>query len=302
MPIVQFNGLNLPVRQSAAVYRVSKERSKGRQGFVEGPMIGLQVRPELDFCSEEGTPDEVKARLDMMRELGCLLQLAQERRRQGQTEVKPGEGKWWTTTPRWGGGPGGEMEATTDPNEITNSDVMEFAEHQLNKIRERDPTLKGIPKPGRGAKERKRKNPAILWKELKPGRGYWDPKIEYTAIGRDTDSEYDEVCIRTVELIRLLTKFQIFLVSALNHHISIVKMTIHAAYVEYLISKTLPDLSPKDSNWCRPKVQRSSWFDSFDMDQRLEAFRGLWGVMAYLTREPAAPALEEVAAGLDKAS
>ena len=31
-------------------------------------------------------------------------------------------------------------------------------------------------------------------------------------------------------------------------------------------------------------MQRSEWFDLFDMEQRLEAFRGLWGVMAYLTR------------------
>lgn len=76
------------------------------------------------------------------------------------------------------------------------------------------------------------------------------------------------------------------MVSSLNHHIAILKLTVHVAYVDYLMSGVIPDPAPDDVLWCKPKLQRSQWFDLFNMEQRVEAFRGLWGVMAYLTRKP----------------
>lgn len=75
------------------------------------------------------------------------------------------------------------------------------------------------------------------------------------------------------------------MVSSLNHHISIVKLTVHGAYIEYLQSETLPKPTPADKEWCSPRLQRSQWFDLLNVDQRIEAFRALWGVLAYLTRE-----------------
>ena len=75
------------------------------------------------------------------------------------------------------------------------------------------------------------------------------------------------------------------MVSSLNHHISILKLTVHGAYVDYLTSATVPHPPPEDSEWSVPKLQRTQWFDLFDVEQRVEAFRGLWGVMAYLTRD-----------------
>ena len=62
-------------------------------------------------------------------------------------------------------------------------------------------------------------------------------------------------------------------------------MTVHTAYTEYVTSATPPKPPPEDPEWCRPKLERSQWFDLFEVEQRIEAFRGLWGVMAYLTRE-----------------
>lgn len=179
MPLVQFNKLNLPVRQTAAVYRLPTDRTKGRQGWLLGPMVGVQVRSETDFDGDDGQ-NEVKARLDMMREIGGLMQLAQERRREGKTEVKPGEGKWWTSKPRWGGGPGGDPE-----NEVGNSDVVQAAEELLDAAKESKTKDVG--------KSRKKKTPALLWKELKSGKGYWDPKTEYTAIGKSPKSDTDVV-------------------------------------------------------------------------------------------------------------
>lgn len=76
-----------------------------------------------------------------------------------------------------------------------------------------------------------------------------------------------------------------FLVSSLNHHISIVKLTVHDVYMDYITSASLPDTLPDDGEWSKPMMQRTEWFDLFDIEQRVEAFRALWGVMAYLTRD-----------------
>jgi hypothetical protein len=72
-------------------------------------------------------------------------------------------------------------------------------------------------------------------------------------------------------------------VSSLNHHISILKLTVHKAYLKYLSSGALPPAT-LDSKWCSPMVQRSQWYDLFSTEERLEAMRGIWGVMGYLAR------------------
>lgn len=179
MPIVQMNKLNLPVRQSAAVYRVPKERMRARGGWMEGPVMCIQVRPETDFdAADLAEPQRTtKARLDMMRELGGLLQCAQERHRQGKKEVLPGQGRWYTEKPRWGGGPGGEVEAQDGKSET--KDVLQMAEEMVS---------------GKSSsKTRKKKTPAMLWKEVKCGSRTWDPKTDYEAIGKDPQSGFDEV-------------------------------------------------------------------------------------------------------------
>ncbi|KXT02078.1 hypothetical protein AC578_6672 [Pseudocercospora eumusae] len=267
VPIVQINKLNLPVRQSAAAYRVPTERTKQRQGWLEGPILCVQVRSETEFDDSNLSVQqrETKSRLDTMREIGGLLQLAQERQRQGQVEHRPGEGKWYTMKPRWGGGPGGEVENPEPPTEV--KDVLGMAEEMVNASRDRN-------------KRPKRKTPAMLWKELKPGSKLWDSKTEYQAIGKEPSSDYDEV----------------FMVSSLNHHISIVKLTVHWAYVEYTKTEKIPQPLPEDENWCRPRLQRTRWYDLLDISQRVEAFRALWSVMSYLMRdvnEPAKPGAEE---------
>jgi hypothetical protein len=165
MPVTQFGKLNLPVRQSAAVYRMPKDRMRARQGRLEGPMVALQVRAEVDFAAGDENSVEAKARLDLLREMGGLLQIAQERRRDGKQEVKPGEGKWWTTKPRWGGGPGGEVE-----NVAGNGDVVEAAEEILDGVKDQK-----VKREKDGSRARRKKTPAMLWKELKCGSSHWDP-------------------------------------------------------------------------------------------------------------------------------
>lgn len=107
-PHLQINRLNIPVRQTAAVYRVPRDRQRARGGFLQGPLLTVQCRPDIDFYGDNLSTKrrETKSRLDAMRELGGLLQLGQERQRQGKTQEQPNEGAWWTTVPRWGGGSG----------------------------------------------------------------------------------------------------------------------------------------------------------------------------------------------------
>lgn len=76
------------------------------------------------------------------------------------------------------------------------------------------------------------------------------------------------------------------MVSSLNHHICILKLTVHVAYIDYLTSGEMPEPRPQEEEWYRPKLQRSHWYDLFTMEQRVEAYRALWGLMNYLTREP----------------
>jgi hypothetical protein len=75
------------------------------------------------------------------------------------------------------------------------------------------------------------------------------------------------------------------LVSCLFHHVSVLKLTIHDAYTEYLTTGLMPKPTPVEEDWCSPKLQRTEWYDLLDQEARVEAFRSIWGVMEYLNRD-----------------
>ena len=85
------------------IYRTPTERALARAGVVEGPVAALSARASTVFS----TPAEEY--LDLAREVVAVLLTAQQRARENKTETRFGEGKWWTSTPRWGGGPGGPI-------------------------------------------------------------------------------------------------------------------------------------------------------------------------------------------------
>ena len=37
--------------------------------------------------------------------------------------------------------------------------------------------------------------------------------------------------------------------------------------------------------WYALKLERSPWFDFFNTDDRVQAMRGIWAILAYLMRE-----------------
>ena len=115
---------------------------------------------------------------------GGLLLLAQERAREGKIERRGGDGKWWSTKERWGGGPGGEVGEATGATEILEKDAPSKREEKPVE-RNRD-----------GSKFRRRPTPAEVWKTLRPGYPLWDPKVTYEAIGKDRTVEWDDVGFR----------------------------------------------------------------------------------------------------------
>jgi hypothetical protein len=66
-------------------------------------------------------------------------------------------------------------------------------------------------------------------------------------------------------------------------------LRIHSAYIDYLVTGSLPPSTANlDPSWCNPIIQRTKWYDLFDIVERVEAARGLWGVLHYLARAEAA--------------
>ncbi|PVI00510.1 hypothetical protein DM02DRAFT_655372 [Periconia macrospinosa] len=252
-PVLVMEHVRFPVRMTTAAWRMPQDRIKARQGWMEGPVMGVQCRQETSFGS---TGDlQAESVLDATRELGGLLLLAQERAREGKTEVRGGEGKWWTSKHRWGGGPGGEVGEATGASDAT-------PEVETPKPEEK-PTRTKL-----GSKERRRPTPAEVWKTIRPGNPLWDPKTVYEAIGKDRDSEWDEI----------------FMISSLNHHISVIKLRVHRLYIEFITTGAIPEDTPSEQDWRSPQLQRTRWFNLFEVEDRKEAMRGIWGIMSYLVR------------------
>lgn len=178
-PMLKLNTVRFPVRMSSVAWRGPQDRTKARQGWLEGPVLGMQCRADVNFGSSGNLAAE--SVLDTVRELGGLLLLAQERAREGQTEQRPGEGKWWTTTPRWGGGPGGEVGDAQGASDVP---IKEAGVARDEKVNQRNAD---------GSKSRRKPTPAEVWRTLRPGFSSWDPKTVYESIGKDKGAAWDDV-------------------------------------------------------------------------------------------------------------
>jgi hypothetical protein len=166
------------VRLTGSIFRTSADRERARKDLVEGPLMGLQCRPETRFRgSEQPVGTGQGEALDLLREIGALLLLAQERARHGKSPTRPGEGKWYTCIPRWGGGPGGEVA-----NPAGNSDEMVAP-----------PPDDGKKKAASTKNRGRRYSAAEAYKRLQPGLGTWDPRVTYLAVGKEENSDFDNV-------------------------------------------------------------------------------------------------------------
>lgn len=179
-PVLQIESLLTPVKLSGTVWRAPVQRDRAKLGHLQGPVLGFSCRGEVEFKEENADPV-----LDVLREVSALLCLAQERAREGKEEIKPGQGKWWTSVPRWGGGAGGEMGeafvSKTDDAVVVSGPATE----------EKLPEMRGRPM-ARG-NQKKKLSMANAWKALRVGISHWDPRTEYVAVGKPASSEWDEV-------------------------------------------------------------------------------------------------------------
>lgn len=178
-PRVKLQGMVLPLPHAVSVYRQPKDKLNAKAGILEGPLMGVFCRDQTCFRKAEEKAGEGKTEiLDLLRETGLILMLAQKRAREGKKEEIPGEGKWWAHAPRWGGGPGGETGIAAE--EETVEDAEGSSEGQRKRVK-------------KGSK-------ADAWRTVRPPSATWEKNITYLRIGRDKRTEHDDVSLILVLL------------------------------------------------------------------------------------------------------
>ena len=107
------------------------------------------------------------------------------------------------------------------------------------------------------------------YRMVRPPASTWDRKARYEAIGRDrrSSADYDDV----------------FVVSALLHHVSVVRVRVPDRLMAVLAGEVEEEAGER--GWGRLEVWRSRWFDFFKVEDRVEAMKLVWSVMAYMMRE-----------------
>ena len=103
---------------------------------------------------------------------------------------------------------------------------------------------------------------------VRPPAAAWDKKTKYAAIGRTRGADYDDI----------------FVVSALFHHISVVRVRVPDRLLAVLEGER-EDPPSEAKSWGRLEARRSKWYDLFKADDRIAAVQLLWSMMAYLMRD-----------------
>ena len=163
---LKLQGTMIPILHAASVHRVPKDPREARRGAAEGPMLAAFCREQTSFRDVDEAEGEGKQEiLDLLRETGLMLLLAQKRAREGKEEEVPGKDKWWANAPRWGGGVGGELG---DSNE----------------------EIAGDAETSRKSKKSSRMD---AWKSMQPPSRIWEKGVIYQQVGKDKSSEHDDV-------------------------------------------------------------------------------------------------------------
>ncbi|KAK1774038.1 hypothetical protein QBC45DRAFT_55277 [Copromyces sp. CBS 386.78] len=300
------------------MYKTPTTREEARAGIVEGPVAAVSARHSTGFSPPPEDPNESStdpdAVFDLGRELVAALVTAQHRAREGRTEKRIGEGAWWCTKPRWGGGPGGpigrEIEQQTSgddtlvgdkdaPHPATDaavaaqaapaekpakvsissrlaSRVSPFGPLPSTRLPERE--KESSSGPAKGVKRLKKSGNMAMYdnyRMVRPPALTWDKKAKYAAIGRAAGAEYDDI----------------FVVSALYHHISIVRVRVPDQLMAVLEGRAEHEFENGKRSWGKLEVRRSKWFDLFKPEDRVDAMKLVWCMMNWLMR--AVPKNEE---------
>lgn len=254
------------------LYRIPTDRASARNGTVEGPLAVLSARASHTFT----LPSDHN--LDFAREIVAILLTAQQRARHDKTERRFGEGEWWTTVPRWGGGLGGPIgkeseakfellkaaeEGIASGKGVANAVNME-ARRLIGGI---NPPKAASPSPNKRSKTSLTVGGNMQmyenYRSLTPPASTWDRKCRYEAIGKVAGEDFDDI----------------FLISCLNHHVSIVRARVPDKLINVL------EGGAEDEGWGKLELWRSKWFDLYQGKERVEAMDIVWGMMAWLMRK-----------------
>lgn len=309
-PRLTIKTLLFPVRRSFQAVRCVRDRqgftgnkiSAPHNGIMEGPVLIAQCRSETSFRTAQDTPGfGTGEACDLLREVGGMLLAAQERAREGTAEQRPGEGKWWTMTPRFGGAAhDGVLDdhvnkghGTSLPDTMLEESKPSSEEPEVESARKRHkyehPFLTAL---SRRPSAMRKLSSSEKWKIVQPGTSLWDKRMTYMQVGRAKESPFDDVCCHYLALTATETNhvflFQIYMVSSINHHIAILHLRIHRRYLDILStgdSGFLPDSNIPDQPWHVLKLQRTRWFDLLDASDRVEALKGVWSLFHYQLRK-----------------
>ncbi|KAI1277839.1 hypothetical protein F5Y07DRAFT_361806 [Xylaria sp. FL0933] len=272
------------------IYRTPATREAARAGIVEGPIAAVSARNTTNFTK----PTE--SNIDFGRELIAALVTAQLRAREGKTEKRIGEGQWWATAKRWGGGEGGpigrEVEGDTvvgdkdtfgAENNGAENPLGDTGSSSADKASPQEPAYpRGIPVRGAPLSKKPRKTLSVYdrYRMVRLPSSNWDKKARYEAIGKIKGNGYDDV----------------FVVSSLFHHLCVLRVRVPDKLL-LVLDGAVEDVAEKgeeqdqdagmekdEYSWGKLEIWRSKWFDLFVVEQRQEAMRLLWGMMAWSMR------------------
>ncbi|KAL2163706.1 hypothetical protein VTH06DRAFT_5764 [Thermothelomyces fergusii] len=296
------------------IFRTPSTREAARAGIVEGPLAAVSARHTISFPPPDPTAPASKADrdsiLDLGREVVAGLITAQHRAREGRTEKRIGENAWWCTKPRWGGGPGGpigrEIEMLSGADETIGDKDAPPPESGLPPSSSSSSTAGaamslpqrpfsrvpggGFPAPAGNSSSNNNSSPASTaackgakrlkksgnlpmydnYRMVRPPASTWDKRTRYEAIGRVRGVDYDDV----------------FVVSALLHHISILRLRVPDRLLAVLEGEADGDSEGGGRrSWGKLEVWRSPWFDFFKAEDRVQAMQIIWSMMAWMMRE-----------------
>ena len=271
------------------IFRSPQTREAARQGIVEGPLAAVSARHTTAFpamarpdspsaVGREGLEDR-DAVIDLARELVAALLTAQHRAREGRAERRFGDGAWWATKPRWGGGPGGPIGREVDaaapntdeaaPNRdegpgpaVAPNSGLPIAHHSRG----------GAAAAGPAAKKPRKNLPMYdNYRMVRPPSASWDKKTRYSAIGRVKGADYDDI----------------FVASALFHHVAVLRVRVPLRLLDALDGNTAAAPADPESSrsWGRLEVLRTQWYDLFLARDRVAAMQTIWSMMAFLMRK-----------------
>lgn len=281
------------------IFRMPTDRESAKRGIVEGPIAAVSPRHTTVFPPHGRERESV---IDLSREVIAALITAQHRAREGRTEVRPGKDAWWTTRPRWGGGPGGPIGKEAEALEAKDASAVLLGDKDERPVdagrsvaAEGDPGAVDavasapqgpiisprqymLPPPPRSSSrsfsgqqqqphpKRPRKGLAVYdaYRMVRPPAMHWDPKTRYTPVGRRRGVDHDDV----------------FVISSLFHHISVLRVRVPDRLLQVLDGAP----TPNGRDWGTVGVWRTRWFDFFIPEDRVEAMKAVWAVSAYAMR------------------